>query len=77
MGTATKMIMEKADEREVEAFYKRLMKMMKSFTPKLFLEEEEEDTEEYSEEDYNICVYQVLPYPPNTKDVRDSFIQRT
>ena len=77
MGTATKMIMEKADEREVEAFYKRLMKMMKSFTPKLLLEEEEEDTEEYSEEDYNICVYQVLPYPPNTKDVKDSFIQRT
>jgi hypothetical protein len=77
MGTATKMIMEKADEREVEAFYKRLMKMMKSFTPKLFLEEEEEDTEEYSEEDYNICVYQMLPYPPNTKDVKDSFIQRT
>jgi hypothetical protein len=77
MGTATKMIMEKADEREVEAFYKRLMKMMKSFTPKLLLEEEEEDAEEYSEEDYNICVYQMLPYPPNTKDPKDSFIQRT
>ncbi|MCX6671630.1 MAG: hypothetical protein NTX92_06900 [Euryarchaeota archaeon] len=51
--------------------------MMKSFTPKLLLEEEEEDTEEYSEEDYNICVYQMLPYPPHTKDVKDSFIQRT
>jgi hypothetical protein len=77
MGTATKMMMEKVDEREGEAFFKRLMKMMKSFTPKLLLEDEEEDTEKYSEEDYNICVYQMLPYPPNTKDPKDFFIQRT
>jgi len=76
MGTATKMIMEKADEKEVEAFLKRLSKTMKLLTPKLLLGDEE-DAEEYSEEDYNVCVYQILPYPPNTKDVKDSFIQRT
>jgi hypothetical protein len=76
MGTATKMIMEKVDERETEEFFKRLSKTMKLFRPKLFLDEEE-DTEEYSEENYNICVYQILPYPPNTKDPKDFFIQKT
>jgi hypothetical protein len=76
MGTETKMIIENADEREVEAFFNRLKKMMKSFTPKLLFEESE-DTEEYSQEDYNVCVYQILPYPPNTKDPKDSFIQKT
>jgi hypothetical protein len=25
---------------------------------------------------YNVSVYQVLPYPPNTKDVKDFFVQR-
>jgi hypothetical protein len=76
MGTATKMIMENVDEKEAEAFFKRLSKTMKLFTPK-FLLGEEEDAEEYSEEDYNVGLYQILPYPPNTKDVKDSFIQRT
>jgi hypothetical protein len=26
---------------------------------------------------YNVSVYQVLPYPPNTKDSKDFFIQKT
>ena len=25
---------------------------------------------------YNVSVYQVLPYPPNTKEVKDFFVQR-
>jgi hypothetical protein len=49
---------------------------MRLFTPKSLLDEEE-DTEEYSEQDYNVCVYQILPYPPNTKEPKDFFIQRT
>ena len=35
------------------------------------------DSEEDTTEDYNVAVYKILPYPPNTKDVTDSFIQRT
>jgi len=36
-----------------------------------------EDTEEEEEESYNVSVYRVLPYPPNTKDAKDFFVQRT
>ncbi len=38
-----------------------------------FLNESEEDTAE----SYNVAVYKVLPYPPNTKHVKDFFIERT
>ena len=76
MGNTTKMIMEKTDEKEVEEFFNRLRKTMRLFTPKSLLDEEE-DTEEYSEQEYNVCVYQILPYPPNTKEPKDFFIQRT
>lgn len=34
------------------------------------------DQEEEMEEYYNVSVYRVLPYPPNTKDVKDFFVQR-
>jgi AAA15 family ATPase/GTPase len=26
---------------------------------------------------YNVSTYRILPYPPNTKDIKDFFIQRT
>lgn len=26
---------------------------------------------------YNVSVYRVLPYPPGTKDVKDSYVQRS
>ena len=26
---------------------------------------------------YNVGIYQILPYPPGTKDVRSSFVHRT
>jgi hypothetical protein len=35
------------------------------------------ESEEDAAEDYNVSVYKILPYPPNTKNVKDSFIQRT
>lgn len=34
---------------------------------------DEDEIESY----YNVSVYRVLPYPPNTKDVKDFFAQRT
>jgi hypothetical protein len=34
---------------------------------------DEEDIGSY----YNVGVYRVLPYPPNTKDAKDFFVQRT
>ena len=34
--------------------------------------EEEEEIQEY----YNVSVYRVLPYPLNTKDEKDFFIQK-
>jgi hypothetical protein len=38
-----------------------------------WLEEEEEEMKQY----YNVAVYKVLPYPPQTKDVKDFFMQKT
>jgi len=35
------------------------------------------DEEEEIQSHYNVSVYQVLPYPPNTKDAKDFFVQRT
>ncbi len=58
---------------ENEPFYKSLFKTMKLLYGKSLFDEDEEE----EEEDYNVSVYQVLPYPPNTKDPKDFFIQRT
>lgn len=48
---------------------------------RLFLEfpkkKKKKSYEDELESLYNVAVYQVLPYPPNTKDVKDSFVQRT
>ncbi len=68
----------KAEEERITASLDKLRLLMKLFTSNVLMQkEEEEDTEEYSEEDYNVCVYQILPYPPNTKDHKEFFIQRT
>jgi hypothetical protein len=45
-----------------------LLKLMK----RIKITDQEEEVEEY----YNVSVYQMLPYPPNTKDVKDFFVQR-
>lgn len=26
---------------------------------------------------YNVVIYQMLPYPPGTRDIKDSYVQRT
>ena len=33
--------------------------------------------EEEIQSSYNVSVYRVLPYPPNTKDTKDFFVQRS
>jgi hypothetical protein len=64
---------DEADKTENEPYFKTLFKTLQFLYGQKNLAEEEEDTDE----NYNVCVYQILPYPPNTKDVKDSFIQRT
>jgi hypothetical protein len=64
---------DEADKTENEPYFKMFFKTYKFLYRIKNLDEEEEDTDE----NYNVCVYQILPYPPNTKDVKDSFIQRT
>jgi hypothetical protein len=34
------------------------------------------DIEKQSQQDYNVAVYRILPYPPFTKDMKDFFIQK-
>jgi hypothetical protein len=64
---------DEADKKENEPYFKTFFKTFKFLYRIKNLDEEEEDTDE----NYNVSVYQILPYPPNTKDVKDSFIQRT
>ena len=64
---------DEADKTENEPYFKTLFKTLQFLSGQKNLDEEEEDTDE----NYNVCVYQILPYPPNTKDIKDSFIQRT
>jgi hypothetical protein len=75
---------EKASEnsKDEEAWnkYSMIFQMMEQLETSLKLlkrkkskEEEEEQLEEY----YNVCVYRILPYPPNTKQTKDFFVQRT
>ncbi|MBP1662294.1 MAG: hypothetical protein H6P94_543 [Thermoplasmatales archaeon] len=77
MGKETKKNKKKAEEKRTEATLDKLHLMMKLFTSNVLLENDQEDTEEYSEVDYNVCVYQILPYPTNTKDPKEFFIQQT
>lgn len=59
--------------QDIEEFFKKMRrKRTLSSLFGLF-----EDVEEEDEESYNVSVYKVLPYPPNTKDVNESFVQRT
>jgi|GEM_PF-4822241 len=59
--------------QDIEEFFKKMRRKLtlsSLFGPV-------EDVEEEDEESYNVSVYKVLPYPPNTKDVNESFVQRT
>ncbi len=49
----------------------RTIQMISGMITKIIEKEEEEEA------CYNVAVYAILPYPPNTKDPKDFFIQRT
>lgn len=64
----------KGEQENHEEFCKkvqRTLQMISGMITKIIEEEEEEEA------CYNIGVYTILPYPPNTKDPKDFFIQRT
>jgi preprotein translocase subunit SecA len=56
---------------EVSKKLQRTIQMISRMTTKIIKKEEEEEA------CYNVAVYAILPYPPNTKDPKDFFIQRT
>jgi hypothetical protein len=64
------------DEKEEKRYF-RIFKTMEHCGDAIRLRKKKmKDEEEDIEEQYNVSVYQVLPYPPNTKDVKDFFVQR-
>jgi hypothetical protein len=69
---------ENSDEEKERKDYFMIFKMMEhhvnllKLMKRIKITDQEEEIEEY----YNVTVYRVLPYPPNTKDVKDFFVQR-
>ncbi len=69
---------ENSEEEKGREDYFRIFKIMEHYKDLFGLikrkksKEEEEEIQEY----YNVSVYRVLPYPPNTKDEKDFFIQK-
>jgi hypothetical protein len=56
------------DENVFQQLWKRL-KLLRRRKKKA--ENEEDDAEQY-----NVSVYQILPYPPHTRNIKDFFIQK-
>ncbi len=69
MGRAEKKELEK---QAAERLNKGTLLFLRSTYKKII-----DDLEAEEKEQYNVCMYQVRPYPPNTKDPKDFFIQRT
>lgn len=63
---------EKERGDKVEIIPKQLRNYFKLLFSLAGMEEDEEE-----QNDYNVSVYKILPYPPNTKDPREFFIDRT
>jgi hypothetical protein len=62
-----------AEKKKIEGHLKNLTRTLTFLYKIKSLDEEDEEKDE---ESYNIGVYRVLPYPPNTKDAKDFFVQR-
>jgi hypothetical protein len=64
-------------EKKGEEYF-RVFKMMEHFDGliKIMMRKKITDEEEEIEEQYNVGVYRELPYPPNTKDKKDFFVQK-
>lgn len=61
------------ETEEIGDFFK---KMKRKLNLSSFINPFEEEEDELGEA-YNVYVYKVLPYPPNTKEVNDFFVQKT
>jgi len=69
---------ENSDEEKEGREYFMIFKAMERFDDQLswVMRKKRKDQEEEIQEYYNVSVYRVLPYPPNTKDVKDFFVQK-
>ena len=69
---------ENSDEEKEGREYFMIFKAMERFDDLLswVMRKKRKDQEEEIQEYYKVSVYRMLPYPPNTKDVKDFFVQR-
>jgi hypothetical protein len=69
---------ENSDEEKEWKYFSSILKIMELFDDEtgLLKRKKKKDQEEEIQEYYNVTVYRILPYPPNTKDVKDFFVQR-
>jgi len=69
---------ENIDEEKEWKNLSSILKIMEIFDDEMGLvkRKKRKDQEEEIQEYYNVSVYRVLPYPPNTKDEKDFFVQR-
>ena len=65
---------EEKEGREYFMIFKAMERLDDLFTRAM--RKKKKDQEEEIQEYYNVSVYRMLPYPPNTKDVKDFFVQR-
>jgi hypothetical protein len=72
MGKRKKKEKKQLDAQALQRLNNGTLKDLRFFYKKLL-----EDLEAEEKETYNVCLYQLRPYPPNTKDIKDFFIQRT
>ena len=65
----------KKDEPEEDSL---LLKYLRVFDYQIKLRKKKKSNEQKDEIEsyYNVSIYRVLPYPPNSKDVKDSFIHK-
>jgi len=69
---------ENSDEEKEGKEYFLIFKAMERLDDLLsrMMKKKRNDQEEEIQEYYNVSVYRVLPYPPNTKDEKDFFVQK-
>jgi hypothetical protein len=69
---------ENSDQEKEEKEYFRIFKAMERLGDPLnfWKRKKSKDQEEEIQEYYNVSVYRILPYPPNTKDEKDFFVQK-
>jgi hypothetical protein len=72
MGKRNKKEKKQIDPQALQRLNNGTLKDLRHFYKKLI-----EDLEAEEKETYNVCLYEVRPYPPGTKNFKDFFIQRT